>query len=129
MKQMIHPVVLLAQEVEEAAHQGLEVEVLVHLAEPVVAHQDQQRAVHLVEAEDHLEVQSKAVHLVEAEAHLAVQSKAAHPVEVEAHLVVQSKEVHLVEAEAHLVVRRKGALQERVRRADCYSLTNQIVIL
>jgi hypothetical protein len=148
MKQMIHPMDLPAPEVGEAAHQAPEVEVLVHLAEPVAAHQGQQKAVHPAVAE--------VVHQVEAAVHpvvaaLQVLEEAALPVAEAALQVVQSKVVHpvvavvhQVEAEAHPVVaavlqevqskavlravRRKVALQERVHRDDCYSSINHFEI-
>jgi hypothetical protein len=132
---------LPAPEVGEAAHQAPEVEVLVHLAEPVAAHQGQQKAVHPAVAE--------VVHQVEAAVHpvvaaLQVLEEAALPVAEAALQVVQSKVVHQVEAEAHPVVaavlqevqskavlravRRKVALQERVHRDDCYSSINHFEI-
>ena len=138
---MIHPVVLLAPEVGEAAHQGPEVEVLGHLAEPVVAHQGQQKAVHpevavVVHPAVAVVVHPAVVVVVhpvvvaalqalEEEVHLVP----VHPVAEAALQVVQSKAVHPVEGAVHLVavqstvvrqaVRRKVALQERVHRDDC----------
>jgi hypothetical protein len=134
---MIHPVDLLVQEVEGAAHLVQEVEGQVPLAEPVVAHQDQQKAVHPVVAEvahpaAEVQVAQVAAALPEEDHHVPI-----HPVAEAALLVVQSKAAPLavaavplaVQSKAvHLAVRRKADLQERVHRADCYSSTNHFEI-